>query len=229
MLIVCDFDGTVTARDTNSELARRFAPDRYAAIEGKLARREVSVRETLAHEFEGLGVPLDALVEVALEVPVRPGFRVLVEQTRAAGGDVILLSSGFRQIIEPILEREGMAGLVQLLANDIEVGPDGARIRWRELPMCDICDEHCKRHEVAQLRTGLLHDGRRFDQLVFVGDGFSDRCGADVADRIFARDSLATWLDAQGVAWEAWDDFHDIVAALELSDSTDSTGRTTPA
>lgn len=221
MLIVCDFDGTVTARDTNTELARRFAPDRVASIEGKLARREVSVRETLAHEFEGLGVPLEMLVDAALEVPVRDGFRELVERARAAGGDVILLSSGFRQIIEPILEREDMADLVQLLANDIEVGPQGARIRWRDLPQCDVCGEHCKRHEVARLRDGLLHEGRRFGQLVFVGDGFSDRCGADVADRIFARDSLASWLDSQEISWERWDDFHDIVAALELSPSTD--------
>lgn len=224
MLIVCDFDGTVTARDTNSELARRFAPDRYAAIEGKLARREVSVRETLAHEFEGLGVPLATLVEAALEVPVRPGFRELVERARAAGGDVVLLSSGFRQIIEPILAREDMADLVQLLANDIDETPAGARIRWRELPMCAVCGEHCKRHEVAQLRAGLLHDARTFEQLVFVGDGFSDRCGADVADRIFARDSLSTWLDAQGVDWEGWADFHDIAAALQLTDTTDSNG-----
>src|SRR6478735_3566330 len=96
MLIVCDFDGTLTARDTNSQLAVRFASERYAALEGKLARREISVRETLAGEFEGLRAPLADLVEAALEIPIRPGFRELVDATRAAGGEFVLMSTGFR-------------------------------------------------------------------------------------------------------------------------------------
>lgn len=217
MLIICDFDGTVTARDTNSALARRYAPERYAQIEGRLARREVTVRETLAHEFEGLDVRVEELVRDALDIPIRAGFRTFVDALRSAGHRFVLLSSGFRQIIEPILAREGFEpGELELHANDLCDSSGGLRIGWRQLPMCSRCDEHCKRHEVNELRERAnLEPGG--DVTVFIGDGFSDRCGADVADIIFARDSLARWLDERGIAWRAWEDFHDIAHALELT------------
>lgn len=212
MLVICDFDGTVTARDTNSFLASRFARAARAALEGKLASRELSVRDVLAAEFEPISAPLEELVAATDEVPVRPGFERMVDAVRARGGDVVLLSSGFRQLIEPILAREGLLELVELHANDIRFEGGRGRITWRDLPMCALCGEHCKRHEVGLLRAG--GGGPLHEQVVFVGDGFSDRCGAEAADRIFARDSLAGWLDAQGVAHETWGDFDDVRGAL---------------
>jgi 2-hydroxy-3-keto-5-methylthiopentenyl-1-phosphate phosphatase len=99
------------------------------------------------------------------------------------------------------------------VANRIELDDDGGRITWRELPECDLCGEPCKRHDVARLRDAHAGSG---ELVVFVGDGFSDRCGAETADRIFARDSLAGYLDGQDVGYERWDDFHDIIEALGL-------------
>jgi 2-hydroxy-3-keto-5-methylthiopentenyl-1-phosphate phosphatase len=49
---------------------------------------------------------------------------------------------------------------------------------------------------------------------VFVGDGYSDRCAALAADRVFARDGLAHYLDDRGVAYEPFADFHDLLEAL---------------
>ena len=55
------------------------------------------------------------------------------------------------------------------------------------------------------------------EPFVYVGDGYSDRCAALAAERIFARDGLARHLDAQGVAYEPFDDLHDVAAALATS------------
>ena len=219
MLIICDFDGTVSARDTNSQLARHFAADATAALEGRLAARELSVRQVLQAEFEGVEALLDEVLDLALTIPLRDGFAEFLDAAQAGGHDVVLLSSGFRQIIEPMLQHAGVGGRVPLIANDIEFTgtAEGAHITWRDLPTCAICGEACKRHEVGEMRHEVRHGGERTDLVVFVGDGFSDRCGADVADRIFARDSLADWLDGQSVAWEAWNDFHDISQALGLT------------
>jgi 2-hydroxy-3-keto-5-methylthiopentenyl-1-phosphate phosphatase len=51
-------------------------------------------------------------------------------------------------------------------------------------------------------------------QIVYVGDGYSDRCAAQAADRIFARDGLALYLEEQGVSFEPFDDLHDVLQAL---------------
>ncbi len=47
-----------------------------------------------------------------------------------------------------------------------------------------------------------------------MGDGYSDRCAALAADRVFARDGLARYLDALGVAYEPFTDFDALTAAL---------------
>lgn len=216
MLIISDFDGTVSSRDTNTHIARTLSPGVVAALDGRLAARELTVRDVLGAEFGHVTASLDEVVSLAIEVPLREGFTEFLDAADAAGHRVVLLSSGFRQIIEPMLAHAGVAGRVPLIANDIEFTGSGASITWRDLPACAICGEACKRHEVGLLRDGLLMTGEPHEDVVFIGDGLSDRCGADVADRIFARDSLADWLDTQGVAWEAWNTFHDIVRELEL-------------
>ena len=49
---------------------------------------------------------------------------------------------------------------------------------------------------------------------MYAGDGFSDRCIALAATRIFARDGLADYLEARGVPFERFEDFHDVTRAL---------------
>jgi 2-hydroxy-3-keto-5-methylthiopentenyl-1-phosphate phosphatase len=47
-----------------------------------------------------------------------------------------------------------------------------------------------------------------------VGDGYSDRCAALTAERVLARDGLAEWLGSEGIAFERFDDLHDVLEAL---------------
>ena len=49
---------------------------------------------------------------------------------------------------------------------------------------------------------------------VYVGDGYSDRCAALAAERVFARDGLARWLGERAVAYTPFDDFRDVLAEL---------------
>ena len=62
-----------------------------------------------------------------------------------------------------------------------------------------MCGEECKRSVVDAMR-----DGR---EVVYVGDGYSDRCAARAADIRFARRTLAEHLDREGVGYTWFDDF----------------------
>lgn len=210
MLILCDFDGTVTERDTNSFLAQEFAPDAFDQVEHKLATREMTLREVLATELGGMTAGHDVIVNAAVAgIPLRQGFRRFVDEARMRGDVLIVLSAGFRQVIEPILANAGFAGELELVANDVEFTPQGGVVTWRHLPVCSMCDEECKRGDVQRLR--MVHPGR---EVIYIGDGFSDRCGAESADRIFARASLAAYLDGLDVAYRHFDDFHSIADEL---------------
>jgi 2-hydroxy-3-keto-5-methylthiopentenyl-1-phosphate phosphatase len=58
---------------------------------------------------------------------------------------------------------------------------------------------------------------RRFpaDESVAIGDSITDVEMSLAADVVFARDWLAEHLRGRGVAFESWEDFHDIRDALQ--------------
>ena len=196
MRLVLDWDGTVTERDTLDMVLTEFGdPHVYARAEDELGR-SLTLNDVIAEEFATVSASLDEVVDWLLEhARIRPGFRELAERHRP-----LVVSSGFHELIEPILEREGVE--VELRANRVDARPDGWRVHFRNGAVCDTCAEPCKRAD--------LPDG----EVVYVGDGYSDRCAALAADRVFARDGLADYLDTRRVPYVRFDDLTDVVEAL---------------
>jgi 2-hydroxy-3-keto-5-methylthiopentenyl-1-phosphate phosphatase len=195
--LVVDWDGTVTEGDALNMVVLEFGDAAvWHALDGRLGR-DLTLREVIAREVETLRVPLADVVDwVRAHVRVRPGFREL-----ATGYRPVIVSNGFRELIEPVLEREGVE--LDVVANELDPRPDGWRALFREAAACDVCGEPCKRWAL---------DG---EPVVFVGDGsWGDRCAALAADRVFARDGLAAALEREGVRFERFGDLHDVVSAL---------------
>jgi 2-hydroxy-3-keto-5-methylthiopentenyl-1-phosphate phosphatase len=204
--IVVDFDGTVTEEDLLDEIASRFGdPAVYQEVEDGLDEGRMPLREVITREFEPVTKPLDEIVRWELEtVRVRSGFRELVQLAEERGWRMIIVSSGFHELIEPILEREGVE--VELHANRVDPRPEGWRVLWQYDESCDSCGESCKRSIVKEFGG----EG----EIVYVGDGYSDRCAAEASHRVFATKGLARYLDEQGVPYERFDDFHDVARGL---------------
>ena len=200
--IVLDFDGTVTATDTLDEAAKTFGDTTvYQEVEDGLDEGRLPLREVITREFAPVTAPLENVVAWVLDhAIVRPGFAAFVSRARDDGWDVHIVSSGFHELIEPVLEREGVD--VPLHANRIDPRPEGWRVLWRYPDDCDECGESCKRT--------LLPEGH----VVYVGDGYSDRCAALAADRVFARAGLAEYLADRGKVFEPFSDFHALSDAL---------------
>lgn len=206
--LVVDFDGTITDRDLLDDVAQTFGDERvYREVDEGLDRRSMTLHDVLRREFEPVRAPLGEVVEWVLEhAQVRPGFHELVERARAEGWNLVIVSSGFQELIQPVLEREGLAD-VPLVSNRVEPHADGWRVHFRDDDECGTCGEPCKRATVEKLADG--------GEVVYVGDGYSDRCGAELADRVFARRGLAQWLEERGRPYGRFEDFHDVLRGLE--------------
>jgi 2-hydroxy-3-keto-5-methylthiopentenyl-1-phosphate phosphatase len=198
MEVVLDWDGTVTEVDSLHLVLLEFGDlGIYEAAEERLGRK-LTLHEVIALEFESVRAPLDEVVGWVREnVALRAGFAEFVHRHRP-----LVASSGFHELIEPVLEREGID--VELRANRLDPGPDGWRVRFRNEAPCPVCGEPCKRVDVAGLGP-----------FVYVGDGYSDRCVSLAASRVFARDGLAAYLDGLGHPYEGFTDFDDLATALE--------------
>jgi 2-hydroxy-3-keto-5-methylthiopentenyl-1-phosphate phosphatase len=196
--LVLDWDGTCTEIDTLWLVLERFGEyDVFKRAGERLMRGEISYRELMELEFSTVrGATLDEVTGwLTGEARIRPGFHELVERHGP-----LVLSSGFEELIRPLLARERVE--VELGANWLDPQPDGWGVVWNREQPCEVCGDWCK-------RAGLP-DG----PFVYVGDGFSDRCPALSADRIFARAGLAEYLEAEGRAYEPFDDLFDVLRAL---------------
>jgi 2-hydroxy-3-keto-5-methylthiopentenyl-1-phosphate phosphatase len=190
--LVLDFDGTVTERDTLDLVLSEFGDaEVYERAEAELDAGRMTLNDVISTEFATVKAPLDKVVAYVVEhARVRPGFAEL-----ARARHPLVVSSGFHELIEPVLEREGVLGAVELRANRVDARPDGWRVHFRVGERCEVCGEPCKR--------GDLPAG----EVAYAGDGHSDYCAALAADRVYATGSLARFLDRRGVPYEPLTDF----------------------
>jgi 2-hydroxy-3-keto-5-methylthiopentenyl-1-phosphate phosphatase len=200
--VVIDFDGTITEDDLLDEIARLFGdPAVYQEVEDGLDAGTMPLREVITREFAPVTAPLGEVVAWVLDrVRIRLGFADFVRAAQDGGWGVHVVSSGFEELIAPVLEREGVH--VELHANRVDARPEGWIVDWRYPDGCDECHESCKR--------SLLPSG----YVVYIGDGYSDRCAALASNRVFATRGLATYLADRGAPFEPFEDFRSVSRTL---------------
>jgi 2-hydroxy-3-keto-5-methylthiopentenyl-1-phosphate phosphatase len=199
MQVILDWDGTAAIEDTLIVALREFGDwDVYLEAAAALKRGEITLHEEIRRDVESIRTPLDEVQRWLVDnVELRPGFHELVELHPTT-----IVSSNFRQLIAPILAREGVE--LEVRANEVEWHPRGWRATFPTGDTCGTCGEPCKRAAMPESNGAVA----------YVGDGYSDRCAAQLADRIFARAGLARYLDEHDVPYERFDDLHEVVAAL---------------
>ena len=191
MRLVLDWDGTCTVRDSLVAAVHDLGdPSVYE-------REFDSYGEALIAEIATLRASADEAARWAIEhVEVRPGFHELVDRF-----DPVIVSSGLPQLILPVLGREGVE--LDVRSNFADPSPHGWRVRFRHEGPCPVCGDRCKRRSLPDEHP-----------LVFVGDGYSDRCASLACERVFARDGLAGYLADGGYPFEPFDTLADVAAAL---------------
>jgi 2-hydroxy-3-keto-5-methylthiopentenyl-1-phosphate phosphatase len=196
--VVLDWDGTVTERDTLDLVLQEFGDTEvYDRVEAELGKT-LTLDEVIAQEFATVTARLGEVTDWLLgQARIRPGFGELARSRHP-----LVVSSGFHELIEPLLVREGLLADVELRANRVEPRADGWRVRFRVTDPCPICGEPCKR--------GDLPEG----MVLYAGDGYSDRCAALAADLVYATGSLARWLAERGIPYRPLTTFLDLAAEL---------------
>ena len=135
-----------------------FGDEKIDAAENELGR-DLTLHEVIAMEFESVRAPLEEVVAWMVEnVRIRNRFARLARRHQP-----LIVSSGFHELIEPVLDREGLG--LDVVANRIDSRPDGWQAQFRNAEPCSVCGQPCKRADIAGL-----------GEFAYAGDGFSDNC-----------------------------------------------------
>jgi len=201
--VLCDFDGTITNDDIGFRIIETFAGPGWLEVEDAYRRGDKGSRQALLEIFALTRVSEKQLCRfIEDNFYVDPYFHSFLEFCRLSGTQVTVLSDGFDFYIDRMFARFGVE--VPYLANSLRVV--GSRLLAafpHNSRQCGRCG-NCKLSFVEKLKNNGT-------AIVYIGDGYSDRCACAAADLVFAKDVLAEHCRQNRVAFRAFNSFADIL------------------
>jgi 2,3-diketo-5-methylthio-1-phosphopentane phosphatase len=208
MLIFSDFDGTLAHNDVGDALIKTFGdwPECEKAVQRWL-RGEISSCGYYQVAALTMRVNQKQLNDFCDAQPLAPGFWEFAQFCREQNWPLIVLSDGLDYYIRRVLSRYELD--LPVFANHLEFAPpDGIAISFPYFAhSCGKC-ANCKGYHVRRL-------ARPHEKIVYIGDGYSDRCGARKADIIFAKHDLAKWCQEKQMEYFHYENFEQVLRRLQ--------------
>jgi 2,3-diketo-5-methylthio-1-phosphopentane phosphatase len=202
-IVLTDFDGTISTTDVGNRMFARFADDGWDAVVQRWKNGEIGSRDCLVAECSLARATPEQVKKFALTREIDPHFKSFEKYCRDRGVDVVILSDGLDYYIDLLLEKYGLEHL-SCVANHLEFRGDQLIPGFPYFELgCRQCG-NCKGYHVREYK-------RQGKAVIYVGDGFSDRCGVREADHVFAKGDLLKYCREQGIAHHRFDDFRDIL------------------
>ncbi|KAF8878715.1 HAD-like domain-containing protein [Infundibulicybe gibba] len=229
-VVLSDWDGTITTYDSNDYMTDNLGYGKAKRREGNLEilAGRVTFRDAFREMLESVnanGHTFTECTEVLRQnIKLDSGFKEFYAWCKANDIPVIIVSSGMAPVIRAVLSNlvgEQDAGDIEIIANDVEVHPDG---KW------DIKFRHPSSGFGHDKSQAILPYRDLADPpvLFFFGDGVSDISAAKHADLLFVKqkpdgeNDLAAYCAREGIKHVLFEDFS---KALPLVQSVVEGGR----
>lgn len=211
--VFADFDGTVASVDVGNAFFLRFCGPAWHELVSRYRAGEIGARTyyTLCARAAGL-LDLREVEEFLAAQTVDPAFPPFAAFCAERGIDLTIVSDGLDAAIARILAGYGL-GALPFVANRVEFhpAPEGGHTMAISFPHADGSDDRsaCSKRNVIVTRSGDE------DVIAYVGDGYSDRAAVEVADIVFAKDSLQTYCQERNITYHIYASFADVQDRLQ--------------
>ena len=176
-VLLCDFDGTVTAIDTGVLVLEKFARGDWRALDELYDRGGATVEEVLTRQFAMVGAKKwEILNAVEGKAPLRRGFTRLVRFCNQEGILLTIVSYGLDFCIGSVLGKAGLRGKVEVVSPLARFAKGGIVLDY---PKRTISGSVNMKDDI------VLQHKKSGHKVVFVGDGTSDFPAAREADECF--------------------------------------------
>jgi phosphoserine phosphatase len=165
-LVVLDVDSTLIQQEVIELLAAHAGVEsQVREITEQAMRGELDFSESLRARVSLLkGLPESVILDVRSQILLTPGARTLVETLKKLGHSVAVVSGGFTEVIEPILQE---LGITHYRANTLGVS-NGTLTGLVEGPIIDRAAKAQALRDFAELESVNL------EQTIAIGDGAND-------------------------------------------------------
>jgi 2-hydroxy-3-keto-5-methylthiopentenyl-1-phosphate phosphatase len=209
MIVICDFDGTITLQDVTDDLLDHFTAKEWRVLLEPFDTGEISHLDIMQKGYAYLKTPEQELVDYALQnIQLRPDFKALLRLCAEKEWPFVVVSGGLDFYIEAILGEveEG----IQFYSYQADYD-EYWRVRLPDWPVLDGQDFKVRIVEELQLK----YPGK---QVAFIGDGRNDWPAGCRSDYLFtvAGSRLSKMSNQAEKPHTEFTTFAEVVAKLQL-------------
>jgi 2,3-diketo-5-methylthio-1-phosphopentane phosphatase len=208
LVIVSDFDGTITHQDIGNELCRRFIPEKFKQLHRQYKEKQLSLRDYQNAVWGGFPLSAKEFTSASRDfAKFRDGCEAFLEFCSDNQVDVYVASCGIDAYIEPALAclsdkaQKCLRGIrcnkalfshntLHSLSMPSETGPFSL-------------DKGAWCAELRAQSAEPLH-------ILGVGNGTSDQSMVGYTDSLAATESLATYLSEKKIPYLAFETWNEI-------------------
>ncbi len=197
-IIFCDFDGTITEKESFVALLKHFAPQLSAQLIPQMYARELTLREGVRQILESIpSSRYGEVLEFSRQESIRPGFTELLDFLEAEKVPLVVISGGLRGMVEVVLG-ELVQRVHAIHAVDIDISGEYFQVKSEFEGGTEL---------VAKVQVMEKYPA---DEKIAIGDSLTDLNMALETPMVFARDRLAQYLDEHQKAYIPWNNFLEV-------------------
>jgi 2-hydroxy-3-keto-5-methylthiopentenyl-1-phosphate phosphatase len=206
--VFCDFDGTVCLQDVGEQFFRKFSGEKAEASVRHFLSGEITMQMWLTELCEAIpSMKHNEFLKYVDQFSVDPHFTGFVRFCADRDVSVTILSDGLDAYVQRILSNTGLIQ-IPFFANHTEFAGERLKVSFPYTDAeCSLCG-NCKRNH-------MLNTSADEDVIVYVGDGYSDRCPVRYADFVFAKRQLIKYCQQQNITFFEFNHFGDVQVKLE--------------
>ena len=204
LIIVSDFDGTITERDGLYTFIKEYAKGDWEKIEQDWADGKISSKECLIEEFKLVPDLSEELIAgfvktICIDEYFKDFYLKLSEQNI----DFCIVSDGIDYFINKILSIHGLEN-IKIISNHGEFRGEFFELKFpNDSSECKNNAGTCKCKVISELK-------KDYNKVVYIGDGVSDYCVADKADLLYAKSRLSDYCRKYNINFVPYNSFNDI-------------------
>lgn len=202
--IMVDFDGTITKMDTCVAVANKFSTRDWKGLDEEWANGDMSTQICSERLFELMDFNENNLRSFLKTIEIDDYFSEFIKLCSQKNYDIYIVSDGFDFNINTVLGKYEIREL-EIYSNSFffdNLGKYNLKFP-HESQSCKKCGT-CKTEIYNRLRKDC-------DEIIYIGDGYSDKCVASKADILFAKSYLAKFCEEKDIKYLPYNSFKDVM------------------
>lgn len=205
--IFSDFDGTISKTDIGNFIFSKFSKNRNLVSINLWKENKISSRELMIEECKMVKFTKDEALNAVKDFEIDNYFLDFYKYLESKNIPLTILSDGLSFYIEYFLEKYKLQ-MIPYRANIVNFKNEN--ILEPEFPFFEEGCRNCGNCKGLHLRNARENG----DIMVYIGDGYSDRCAAPEADIIFAKKDFEKYCMSEKYRYYPFENFKDVLNTL---------------